>query len=277
MASGDHDLVAQIEHDALDDSVPIATALRKCVALGGRSGSTALRDWATRELEGYGPDDDLPDYRVVAAPLMIDGISGNYQVTGQQISPSFLPDFVREDIKEEVRFRNGIGELEAFARQPKIMIQPSAASELARYMTIQGGNRFQSIMSLYWSVSPAVMEGVVDQVRTALTKLVAELRATMPSGVEVPSTEIADRAIHYVITGERNTVNISTTQATAPNAIATGTAAQATAPSAVATGTASHAVGEPAAGWSRWRKVGAFIVGTATVVGAVVGVIVWLH
>ena len=41
------DLIAEIEGDALDDHVPVATALRKCVVLGGRSGSEELRDWAT--------------------------------------------------------------------------------------------------------------------------------------------------------------------------------------------------------------------------------------
>lgn len=46
-------LLDQIERDVLDENVSVATALRKCVALGGRSGSAALRDWATRELEGY--------------------------------------------------------------------------------------------------------------------------------------------------------------------------------------------------------------------------------
>jgi len=46
-------MLDQIERDALDESASVATALRKCVALGGRSGSQALRDWATQELDGY--------------------------------------------------------------------------------------------------------------------------------------------------------------------------------------------------------------------------------
>ena len=46
-------LLEQIEQAALDDTADITGALRKCVALGGQSGSEELRTWATRELKGY--------------------------------------------------------------------------------------------------------------------------------------------------------------------------------------------------------------------------------
>jgi hypothetical protein len=71
------------KHKYFDDDVPIATALRKCVVLGGRSGSEELRDWATRGLQGYYGQDDLPEYRVITAPLTVDGFAGNVHVQRQ--------------------------------------------------------------------------------------------------------------------------------------------------------------------------------------------------
>lgn len=54
----------EIERDALDSNVPVADTLRKVVALGGKVGSTELREWASRELRGYiGTDAELPGYR----------------------------------------------------------------------------------------------------------------------------------------------------------------------------------------------------------------------
>jgi hypothetical protein len=47
-------LLSQIEEGALDSRVPLVDVLRKCVALGGQAGSAELRDWARRELDGYG-------------------------------------------------------------------------------------------------------------------------------------------------------------------------------------------------------------------------------
>lgn len=66
-------LLQEIEAGALDSKTPIGELLRKVIALGGQSGSEELRDWATRELRGYGPGDELPEYRKVAAPLHVDG------------------------------------------------------------------------------------------------------------------------------------------------------------------------------------------------------------
>ena len=188
MAGRRHDsLIAEIERDALDDSVLIATALRKCVVLGGKSGSEQLRDWATRELKGYGSDDELPDYRVVAAPLLIDGISGNYKVTRQPFPPMQLPDFAREHITEEVTFRDGVGAIEALLKHGQINLQPPGATDLASYMNSTSGNPYQHIISIYWGVSHAAVEGILDQIRTSLTQLVAELRANMSGDENLPS------------------------------------------------------------------------------------------
>ena len=46
-----------------------------------------------------------------------------------------------------------------------------------------GGEWRGHIERMYWGVSPAALEGVVDQVRTALINLVAEITAHMPEGV----------------------------------------------------------------------------------------------
>src|SRR3954453_8942328 len=102
------DLMGEIELGALDAAIPLADTLRKCVILGGKSGSTKLRDWASRELQGY-QNDDLPSYRKVSAPLKIDGINPGAQITGQQISPHALPDPADKLIKEEVELRFGVG------------------------------------------------------------------------------------------------------------------------------------------------------------------------
>lgn len=88
MRSRERTLFDQIERDALDDDVVLAATLRKVIALGGNVGSTKLREWATRELQGYASvsDEEIPDYRKVPAVIMIDGSTINGRITGQQIS-----------------------------------------------------------------------------------------------------------------------------------------------------------------------------------------------
>jgi len=248
-------LLAQIEKDVLNDNVPLATALRKCIVLGGKSGSERLRDWATRELQGYFGQEDLPDYRVIGAPLQLDGFSGNYRITGEQLPPSVLPDFAQEHISEEVQLRDGVGALEALGQREEIKLMPKLGADLVRVMNGESDDPYRRIDRIYWNVSPSAIHGVLDYIRTALAQLVAELQAAVSGDDEVPSTEAADQAVNVVVTGKRSRVNVTTAHSSGPSGLAVAT----TKP-------------EDDSPWTRSRRVGAFIAGLATVVGAVAAV-----
>jgi hypothetical protein len=82
----DHSLLGQIERDAVEESVSVASALRKCITLGGRAGSADLRAWAARGLRGYGADDDLPPHCTFVAAMLADGVTIRHRITGERIS-----------------------------------------------------------------------------------------------------------------------------------------------------------------------------------------------
>src|SRR4051812_27552716 len=138
MGRRDTGLLGEIELQVLDSSVPIADVLRKCVILGGRAGSAALRDWASRELKGYREDtDDLPAYRRITAPLAWNGLAGNFQVTGQPLGAEVIPEFAREAINNTLLMVQGIGEIEvmiANAEGGDVKLQPSGADIVANYL-----------------------------------------------------------------------------------------------------------------------------------------------
>jgi len=260
----DH-LIGDIERGALDDRASLAATLRKCLVLGGKSGSEQLRDWATRELQGYGGEDTLPSYRRVPAQIQIDGATMTGLVTGQPIARSSLPDFVQEHVREEVELRDGVGAIEALAKHAeedggKAKLSLPMGGDIARVMTADLAG--QRILSVYWAVSPVAIRGVLDQIRTLLTMLVAELRATMPADATVPSAEAADNAVTLIVSGKRHTITVNTAQATQAGASASVTAQP---PRLV------HGF------WTRSRRIGAFVVGVATIVGAVAAVIAILH
>src|SRR3546814_13746052 len=91
MARSADGLLSQIEDGAPDSSTPLADTLRKCVALGGQAGSAALRDWAWREMDGYGPEGELPASRTVGAIIAIAGATINAAIPDQQNAPHDLP------------------------------------------------------------------------------------------------------------------------------------------------------------------------------------------
>lgn len=204
-------LVDQIERDALDSSTRLADALRKCVALAGKAGSDALLQWANRELRGYGPNDTLPEYRIVKAPILLDGTNGFYQITGQRISASDLPSIVHGKIDETLQFGQAIGQLEDLAAQAKarggaVKFALPGAAELVRVMNYESSDRFQNIHSLYWSVDGTTIASVGDNVRTTLVELIATLRRGMASSQEVPSADLTEKAVGLAVYGDRSIV-----------------------------------------------------------------------
>jgi hypothetical protein len=205
-------LLREIESGVLDQGTSIGDLLRKAVALGGRAGSAELRDWATRELQGYGPDDELPEYRKIAAALLVDMIAPGWSVTGRTISPTELPDFAQDVITNDVNLRQGIGQIEQLARRgDAVKIQPGGAPDLVRFMNAQG-NLNGHLERLYWSVSPVALDGVVDQVRNTLTVMIAEINANLPDGTDTLPAEVATNAINVAVNGKGHKINLAAPQ-----------------------------------------------------------------
>jgi hypothetical protein len=201
-------LLIDIQKGVLDSSTSVSDLLRKCVALGGASGSRQLVDWASSELSGYEGKSDLPAYRTVRAPLQIDGISGWTQFKRKHIPPSALPEFARDSIKEEAQFVQGVGTLEAFVSQSEddaVLIAPPASSELVRYWNEEVNSDTQEIHRLYWSVSKSEVAGILHQIRNRLVKLIAEFEIEYETAGS--TAEAVDRAVKITM-GDRGSVAV---------------------------------------------------------------------
>ncbi|MER7457651.1 hypothetical protein [Micromonospora sp. NPDC126480] len=257
-------LLIEIERGALDSGVPLADTLRKCVALGGQARSVELRDWASRELNGYSGDDELPEWRKVHAPLQVDLISGHRHISNQTISRWDLPEFARDDLTEEVALVQGVGALEAMIRnsgENVVKLGPYMGADLVAHMNHANKNPYQHIERLYWAVSTTSVHGVLDRIRTALTALVAELRDAMPDDADNPTAEVANQAVQFIVTGKRNRVVVNSAQS---SSAATSSVGQ-----------AQEQEPEPP-GWKRWARVSGILGLIVAVVGGVAGVLQYL-
>ncbi|MFK0143128.1 AbiTii domain-containing protein [Streptomyces murinus] len=208
----------RLEDDVLNENRPLAPVLRQAIALGGHAHSEQLRAWALRELQGYeGTDVPIPDYRRITAPLVMDGLAGRFQFRQQPVSMFDLPDFARDNLGDELRLGQGVGQIESLlARNPEeiVRLSPAMAAELAVFMS---QNSSRQVLRLYWAVHPSALEGVLDQVRTRLVQLVGELRATMPHGQQDPTAEQVAQALQNIniVAGDHSSVTV-----TAPVAVA---------------------------------------------------------
>lgn len=105
-------------------------------------------------------------------------------------------------------------------------------------------------------MSHVTLEGVLDQIRTRLVELVAEMRAAMPDEADVPTSTAADNAVSVVIHGGKPRVSVTAAQATGDGS------------HSVTAGAASDETGV-------WKKLGGFIVGAAIITGTVVAIAAW--
>lgn len=202
------DLLAVLEEDIFRND-PVALTLRKVIVLGGRAGSSTLREWAALELNGYDTLDATPSYRRISAPIMVDVQLGNHWRTGQTISPSIIPEFARELFESGPVLFDGIGSIEAMAADVKtgegsMRMSHPRAMDVCAVMDKDSGNPFQQTTALYWTVTYSSLLGVVEQVRTRLAELVGEMRAHTPLGQDTPSAEVASEAVRLILEGGRH-------------------------------------------------------------------------
>lgn len=195
-------LLDQIESGALDRQTDLADLLRMCIALGGRAGSGDLRDWARRELDGYQANDpEIPAVRCVAAPLLLDGMHGTWQVERMQISTLDLPDGVQDVFDGGLPITFGVAELQKAALRTKVLDLAMPRTEDLVHIMNRSGRYTFTIHRIYFSVSPLVMVGVLDAIRTNLVALVAEIRAAGIDDQGNPSPGSADHAVNIVVKG----------------------------------------------------------------------------
>jgi hypothetical protein len=212
----DQGLLAEIKRDALDDRVPLVTILRKCLDLGEQTRNAELLAWVNRELDGYVDGDDLPEYRVIYAPLVIDAVTSSHEIRGQQISSLDLPDFAQDLITEKLELAGGVSKLQGYvrnARETSIKMSPAGTPELLKLWNHQIHATGRTIMALYWDVNVGSIEGILDQIRTTLVRLVREMRDNMPDEASAPSPKQAEHAVNVVLhRGKRNQITVTAPQ-----------------------------------------------------------------
>ena len=252
------DLLAQIERGAHDNRSDLVSLLRRCITLGGITGSESLREWANRQLTGYGDGVDLPDYRKAAAPLMLDAHVPGARITGQQVPYTLIPDFARDDLGDDIDFRQPIYEIAEMLSSARrrgettVKLGVPLGSGVVALMNdeLRRGSQPQVIERIYWDVSLVPLTRILDAVRTRLVALIAEMRAGTPAGHTLPTREVTEQAVGIAIHGRGHRIVI---QQDSPGAAAS--------------------VGETG-GESGARGVAFWILVVATVVAAVAAVVV---
>lgn len=219
-------LLQSLREHMLDESEPLAGLLRKCLLLGAETGSGSLREWARRELNGYGDDDEVPEYRKIQeVPISVDSVSGNTWTTGQTLNRLQLPAKAREHLPASLSFKQPVEELEFLSEQKSLNFgAPGLAYAHALWNAELGP--FQNIVGLSYVLTGSVVAGMLGQIRTQLVDIIADLTAGTPLS-ELPNKARVDAAVHARVGQARDVYNTTIHEAKGPTAV--GARAQASA------------------------------------------------
>lgn len=189
-------LLRSLRQHLLDESEPLAGLLRKCLLLGAETGSNSLREWARKELNGYGDEDEVPEYRKVqSVPISMDSMSGNMWTKNQIITRHQLPQAAWEYVPEEFPFKQPIEELEQLAAKGGLSFN-SPGLLMAQDIWNAKLDMFQNIVGMHYTMTGAVLAGILGQVRTKLVDLIADLTADTPLS-ELPKKDQVDAAVTH--------------------------------------------------------------------------------
>lgn len=101
--------------DAVNDEAPIEKSLRRLQILAHDVHNQELEKWAERELTGYAPEDELPEYRkVTSMNFTYVGFNGNLQVKGVALPLTCLKEDTLDSFSK-VNLREGMPSIEKLA------------------------------------------------------------------------------------------------------------------------------------------------------------------
>jgi hypothetical protein len=187
--------------------------LRKCKVLAYRLRHEPFKEWVDHELNGYPPEIDLPSYRRELPGLILAQLSSPFGRTATSVSvpTSLLPDWHKWD---RFDFRQGVAELAALVTGGKEagsrVIRHPLPPEVFAGIEVWVG---YSTVSMHADLGLALLEGILDQVRTRSLTFVLEIEAEQPAaadpGPEAPRIEESRLSDIYITAILGGSVNLS--------------------------------------------------------------------
>ncbi|MCO6178962.1 hypothetical protein [Ciceribacter sp. RN22] len=198
-------LLAEIQNDALSDTVPVATLLRKVMVLAANLDSALLEDWVRHELHGYDADVEVPAYRKFVMNFKVSGANARWQLTGQPVPQVLVNQIVNDDTFHFFECRQPIGTIspdEIKASKGKLSIN------LDNYVLLMQGKLFEPSFNIsrFWGeVSASQVMGIIDAVRSRVLDFVLKLKRTYPDAGEIDGLTTKTPEVNQAVTQIYNT------------------------------------------------------------------------
>ena len=176
-------LLREIQNAAIESETDLATILRKCKVLAARLGNAEFGTWVDNELNGYKPDDDLPQYRILGVRS-----KGHFLGSFRELSNADIPLMnIPEKFRESVSHASINLPVASIARliedSDRGTVQEPWLPDLVAFVSAQiyqGMNCMQA-----WKVIPIPnLIAILDEIRNRVLSFVLEIEAEDPKAGE---------------------------------------------------------------------------------------------
>ena len=207
-------LLREIQTAAIESETDLATLLRKCKVLAARLGNAEFGTWVDNELNGYKPDDDLPQYRILGVRS-----KGHFLGSFRELSNADIPLMnIPEKFRESVSHAYINLPVASIAKLIEDSDGRSAAQEpwLPDLVALVSTQIYQNMNCMQaWKVIPIPnLIAILDEIRNRVLSFVLEIEAEDPEAgeAEINSNSVPQEKIqqffHTHIAGDIQNVSI---------------------------------------------------------------------
>jgi len=196
----------------------LENALIKTKVLLHKMGEKSLLTWVNSELNGYAYKDNIPEYRIISAPLYATITNGYRRLRNQQLPLIHLESKKIEELIT-VELKESISSLYSFSNSDDTIKVDIQIEYL--YLFSDVVNKGVHIESAYKYISHGQIEQVLSQIRNRLLDFLLELSEKLPNNKgevdlkseskKIKTEELFNHTIFgdntTIIVGDKNTTN----------------------------------------------------------------------
>lgn len=175
-------LLRGIREGSIDHNAPLSNLLRKCLILAEHLQHEPLREWASRELNGYSNGDPLPPYRSQSAE-----VRGNFRNAAWQVTNRLIPRSAVEPEHQEALFTatylSGVAHYEALLKTGEHRFASYWPADVVAYYQSRLGNGYY-LTEARLDISLANLDAMLDQIRNRILLFALEIEKENPEAGE---------------------------------------------------------------------------------------------
>lgn len=204
-------LVAEIRSEAIGGEKSVLPLLRKCQVLASLLRNVDLKQWVSRELNGYKSVDDLPKYRIVKVQN-IGNFSGMFgrSLQNAPIPVAILGEKLAKALGRSC-FVNGVGTIEGLlsGNMNDRLAEVWPADFIANHASEFYEN--YNLLQAYKLISRSDVIGLLEAIRNKVLEFVLELQEELPDLREEAISEednksVVQRIVNTYIYGDGNRI-----------------------------------------------------------------------